>query len=74
MCTVKMFKAWLRVDTNATCVKLARALVDVGKRNIAEAMCTARGTDHEPYVHTLLGLGDIIVLTVVDLDVSNSDW
>ena len=73
MCKVKMFEAWLRVDTNATCGKLARALVGVGKRNIAEAMCTARGIHHEPYVHTLLGLGDIIVLTVVDLDVSNSD-
>ena len=44
MCKVKMFGAWLRMDTSATYRKLARALVTVGKRNIAEAMCTARGT------------------------------
>ena len=43
MCEVKMFGAWLRVDTSASYRKLARALVTVGKRNIAEAMCTARG-------------------------------
>ena len=45
MCKVKMFAAWLRVDTKATYEKLARALVSVGKRNIAEEMCTARGTE-----------------------------
>ena len=44
MCKVKMFGAWLRMDTSATYEKLARALVTVGKRNIAEALCTARGT------------------------------
>ena len=44
MCKAKMFGAWLRMDTNATYEKLARALDTVGKRNIAEAMCTARGT------------------------------
>ena len=44
MCKTKMFGAWLRMDTSATYGKLARALVTVGKRNIAEAMCTARGT------------------------------
>ena len=43
MCKVKMFAAWLRVDTSASYRKLARGLVAVGKRNIAEAMCTARG-------------------------------
>ena len=43
LCKVKMFAAWLRMDTSATYRKLARALVTVGKRNIAEAMCTARG-------------------------------
>ena len=43
MCKVKMFGAWLRVDTSATYGKLARALVAVGKWNIAEALCTARG-------------------------------
>ena len=42
-CKVEMFEAWLRVDTSATYQKLAKALVAVGKRNIAEAMCTARG-------------------------------
>ena len=43
ICKVKMFGAWLRVDTSATYRKLARALVAVGKRKIAEAVCTARG-------------------------------
>ena len=43
MCKVKMFGAWLRVDTSASYRKLVRALVTVGKRNIAEATCTARG-------------------------------
>ena len=45
LCKVKMFGAWLRMDTSATYRKLARALVTLGKRNIAEAMCTARGTE-----------------------------
>ena len=45
MCKVKMFGAWLRVDTTATYRKLARALVAVGKRNIAEAMCIERGME-----------------------------
>ena len=40
---VKMFGAWLRIDTSATYEKLARALVTLGTRSIAEAMCTARG-------------------------------
>ena len=43
MCKAKMFGTWLRVDTSATYERLARALVTVGKKNIAEAMCTARG-------------------------------
>ena len=43
MCKVKMFAAWLRVDTSASYRKLARSLVIVGKRNLAEAMCNARG-------------------------------
>ena len=43
MCKVKMFGAWLRMDTSATYEKLVKALAAVGKRNIAEAMCTARG-------------------------------
>ena len=43
MCKVKMFGAWLRVDTTATYRKLARALVAVGKRNVGEAMCIERG-------------------------------
>ena len=45
ICKVKMFGAWLRMDTSASYRKLSRALVAVGKRNIAEAMCTARGTE-----------------------------
>ena len=70
MCKVKMFGTWLRVDTCATYERLARALVAVGKRNIAEAMCTARGTKaphlnvHVYYsVHALcVGLGGGVVI------------
>ena len=43
LCKVKMFGAWLRMDTSATYRKLARVLVTLGKRNIAERMCIARG-------------------------------
>ena len=43
MCKAKMFGAWLRMDTSPTYRKLARALVTVGKRNIAEEMLTAKG-------------------------------
>ena len=43
LCKVKMFSAWLRGDRDVTFGKLARALTAVGKRNIAEAMCTERG-------------------------------
>ena len=43
MCKLRMFGAWLRGDSSATYEKLARALATVGKRNIAEAMCTERG-------------------------------
>ena len=45
MCKVKMFGTWLRVDTSATYRKLARALVAVGNRTIAEAVCTMRGME-----------------------------
>ena len=45
LCKVKMFGAWIRMDTSATYEKLARALVTLGKRNIAEALCTKRGTE-----------------------------
>ena len=54
LCKVKMFGTWLRVDTSATYEKLARALVAVGKGNIAKAMCNARGmmvTELEFSVH-----------------------
>ena len=44
MCKVKMFAAWQRGDISPSYKKLASALAAVGKRNIAEAMCTARGT------------------------------
>ena len=64
MCNVKMFGAWLRVDTKATYEKLAMALVTVGKRNIAEDMCTARGTKakhvhvcYSVYIHNVVELG-----------------
>ena len=43
MCKVKMFGTWLRVDTSPTYVKLARALVVVGNRTTAEAVCATRG-------------------------------
>ena len=45
MCKVKMFGVWLRVDASATYEKLARALAAIGKRTIAEAVCTERGTE-----------------------------
>ena len=45
MCKVEMFGAWLRMDTGATYRKLAKVLVTLGKRNIAEALCTARGME-----------------------------
>ena len=45
LCKVKMFGAWLRMDTSASYRKLARALVTLGKRNIAKTLCTARGTE-----------------------------
>ena len=71
MCKVKMFEAWVIVDTNATCGKLARALVAVGKRNIAEALCTARGMYHTYTDCCGVGIG-IAMSTVVD--VGSSDW
>ena len=45
LCKVKMFGAWLRMDTSATYRKLVKALAAIGKRNIAEAVCTARGME-----------------------------
>ena len=45
MCKVKMFGTWLRAETSATYTELARAFVAVGNRNIAEAVCTARGME-----------------------------
>ena len=51
ICKVKMFGAWLRVDTSASYRKLAKALAAVGKRNIAEAMCTASGMSQHWNVH-----------------------
>ena len=51
MCKAKMFGTWLRMDTSSTYEKLARALVAVGKRNIAEAMCAARGTKAKQNLH-----------------------
>ena len=67
MCKAKMFGTWLRMDISATYEKLARALAVVRKRNIAEAMCTARGTKakqnlhvhvcYSVYVHNVVELG-----------------
>ena len=45
MCMLKMFGAWLRLDASATYRKLVKALTAVGKRNIAEVLCTARGME-----------------------------
>ena len=45
MCKVKKFGTWLRVDTSPTYVKLAKALVAVGNRTSAEAVCTTRGKE-----------------------------
>ena len=45
LCKVKMFGAWLSMDTRASYRKLTRALVAVGKKNIAAAVCTARGME-----------------------------
>ena len=53
MCKAKMFAAWLRMDTSATYRKLARALTAVGKRNVAETMCTPRGME-SMYVHAIV--------------------
>ena len=43
MCKIKMFAEWLRCDTNPTYKKLVVALLAVGKRNLAESVCSARG-------------------------------
>ena len=53
----KMFGAWLRMDASTTYEKLARSLVNVGKRNLAEALCNARGrkvTALKLYVYAIL--------------------
>ena len=50
-CKAKMFGAWLRMDSSASYGKLAKALVAVGKRNIAKSMCTARGMSQHWNVH-----------------------
>ena len=60
MCKVKMFGTWLRVDTSATYEKLARALVVVGDRSLAEVICTARGI----YVALLSGSFSAFLCTV----------
>ena len=63
MCKAKMFAAWLRMDPSATYERLARALVTVRQRNIAEAMCTARGTMNTiVYMHCDVVLGGDIVI------------
>ena len=68
MCKVKMFGTWLRIDTGATYERLARALITVGNRNIAETLCTARGTKTttlECVLYIVLwGLGGAIVIII----------
>ena len=43
MCKIKMFAEWRRSDTNPTYEKLVRALAAVGKRKLAESVCSAQG-------------------------------
>ena len=71
MCKMQMFEAWLRVNTDATCEKLARALVFVGKKSIAEAMCIARGA-----YYILLYCCDarIGIARLTSIFWSSSDW
>ena len=66
MCKVKMFGAWLRMDPGATYRKLARALVTLGKRHIAEAMCTARGMKVAIYTCVFQCL-NVLLLSIVGL-------
>ena len=40
---IKMFAEWMRDDTNPTYKKLVRALAAVGKRKLAESVCSAQG-------------------------------
>ena len=59
MCKVKMFGTWLRADSSATYTKLARAFVAVGNGTIAEAVCTARGTEVR-CVHVYYTVGTVL--------------
>ena len=43
MCKIKMFAEWRRGDTDPTYETLVRALAAVGKRKLAESVCSARG-------------------------------
>ena len=43
MCKIKMFVEWQRGDTNPTYKKLVRALAAVGKRKLAESVCSRQG-------------------------------
>ena len=43
LCKIKMFAEWRRGDTNPTYEKLVRALGAVGKRKLAESVCSAQG-------------------------------
>ena len=42
-CKIKMFAEWRRGDTNPTYEKLVTALSAVGKRKLAESVCSAQG-------------------------------
>ena len=40
---IKMFAEWYRGDVNSTYEKLVRALAALGKRKLAESVCSAQG-------------------------------
>ena len=40
---IKMFAEWQRGDINSTYEKLVRALAALGKRKLAESVCSAQG-------------------------------
>ena len=43
MCKIKMFTEWQRGDTNPTYHNLVRALAAVGKKKLAESVCSDQG-------------------------------
>ncbi len=43
MCKVRMFAEWQRGDANPTYETLVRALASIGKRKLAESVCSTQG-------------------------------